>query len=174
MKHSIQWLAIAAFLPASAAAQPSASADRQSRYTSLDACEVIATAPEEAGYSRSACPGLGGYSLEFVVADGRENLVVMSPGGAQQSLGLPSLMGGGFSALGRTIEWRGEKANRLSPDALIVRYNAVEDPLRPGQPTSYLLVVSLSAPPCLAARVPPARAQNELARIAADGAMTCM
>jgi hypothetical protein len=156
-----------------AGAQPGAA--RQSAYTSLDDCTVVETAREEAGYSRSACPGLGGYALDYVVADARDNLVVIAPGREGQSLGLPSLMGGAFSTIGRTIEWRGRMADgTLRPDALIVRYEAFEDPGRPERPTSYLLVVSLEGTPCLAAKIPPMASQNEAARGAADGPMRCV
>jgi len=150
-------------------------ASRQSAYTSLEDCTVVETAAEEAGYSRSECPGLGGYRLEYVVADARDNLVVVAPDGREESLRLPSLMGGAFSTIGMTIEWRGViEAGSLRPDALIVRYDAFQDPERPERPTSYLLVIALEGTPCLAARIPPAEGQNEAARIAADGAMRCL
>jgi hypothetical protein len=168
-------LAVIVAVPVSIAhAQPDA-AGRQSAYTSLDACTVVETAREEAGYSRSVCPGFGGYSLEYVVADARDNLVVVAAGGEGQSLRLPSLMGGAFSTIGPTIEWRGAMAEgTLRPDAMIVRYDAFEDPERPERPTSYLLVVSLAGTPCLAAKIPPMAGQNEEARIAADGRMRCL
>jgi hypothetical protein len=174
MKLSVLAAAAALALPGlPGLAQPAQK--RQSQYTSLDACVVVETAREEAGYSRAACPGVGGYRLEYVVADARDNLVVIAPDGAEESLRLPSLMGGAFSTIRPTIEWRGvREGGALRPDALIVRYEAFEDPDRPERPTSYLLVISLAGTPCLAARIAPMAGQNEEARIAADGPMRCL
>lgn len=83
---------------------------------------------------------------------------------------------GGFSSLGSTVEWRGQGRGRsFRPDALILRYVAVEDVEHPELPTSYLLTVSLAnRRPCVTAKVPPGPAQNERARRIADGPAACL
>lgn len=165
----------ACFCTCAAAQDQQNDAGRDSYYTSLQDCPVIRSAPEEAGYSRSACPGLGGYGLELVDADARHNLIVVAPDGQEHSLRLPSLSGGGFSSLGERVEWRGITGNgKFRPDAMIVRHEVIEDANEPERPTSYLLAVSLEGTPCLAARIAPGDAQNERAREAADGLLHCM
>lgn len=150
-------------------------AGRESVYTSLADCDEVLWVLEETGYSGTACPGVGGYSLQLVDADARHNLIVVTPDGDEHSLRLPSLMGGAFSTVRDTIEWRGVSEDGIfAPDAMIVRYDAFENPSEPDRPTSYLLAISLAETPCLAARIPPAEAQNESARAAADGPMRCL
>jgi hypothetical protein len=149
-------------------------AGRVSRYTSLDDCRVVRSAPDEAGFSEAACPGLGGFRLKLVEADGRHNLMLVS-GGQEHNLRLPSISGGGFSELGKKIEWRGrEESGSFRPDAMILRYDVVENPDQPGRPISYLLPVSLQQTPCIAAKVRPGTDQNTRARAAADGTRRCM
>jgi hypothetical protein len=156
---------------APAAATP---AGRASRYTSLDDCRVVRSAPDEAGFSEATCPGLGGYRLKLVEADGRHNLMLVS-GGQEHNLRLPSISGGGFSELGKKIEWRGrEEGGSFRPDAMILRYDVVENPDQPGRPISYLLPVSLQHTPCLAAKIRPGTGQNTRARAAADGRHRCL
>src|SRR3546814_14517751 len=79
-------------------------AARVSRYTSLSDCKLIRERPEEAGFAESRCPGVGGYALRLIDADARQNLLVERPGGDNASLRLSELGGGGFSALGKTVE----------------------------------------------------------------------
>ncbi|GHD20028.1 hypothetical protein ACFOEZ_12380 [Tianweitania populi] len=147
---------------------------RESRYTNLKECRLVESQEDEGGYSLSSCAGHGGYKLDVVDADARENIFVITPKGQKQSLQLPSRMGGGFSSLGDTIEWRGRvEGGTLHPTAMIARYR-VEDPSGPGRPTSYLLVISLPGKPCLAAEIAPGPNQNERARAAADGKLYCL
>ena len=144
-------------------------ATRSSRYTSLRDCVLEKSAPEEAGYSVQLCPGVGAR-LRLIEADGRQNLFVLPSGGDEQRLDLPSRTGGGFSSLGDQAEWRGASAGPdFRPDALIVRYAVVEQPERPTQPTSYLVVIrTRPGRACVTARVPPGPGQNEAARRLAD------
>jgi hypothetical protein len=152
-----------------------AHAARDSVYTNLEACQDVVEAMEEGSYVRLACPEFSGFILHLVDADARENLIVFTPDGKEHSLRLPSQMGGGFSTIRDTVEWRGPVANGVvNPDALIVRYEAYEDPSQPYTTTSYLLVISLKDTPCLAERIAPMAGQNERAREAADLPMTCM
>lgn len=149
---------------------------RQSQYTSLEHCRVLSAKPDEAGYRRLECGGLGGYRLHLIEADGRDNLVVISPDAAQHSLRLPSTAGGGaFTDLGATVEWRGRTAGgQLRPDALIVRYNVSDNPDQPDRPTSYLLTIRLLGMPCLVGRVEPGPGQNRRAQAIADAPNHCM
>jgi hypothetical protein len=174
MRHALSIAILLAVLGSEAQAQQSAAA-RQSAYTSLETCETTRSVPEEAGYARADCEGLGGYGLERVDADDRQNLFVIPPGSEARSLSLPSLMGGGFSSLGPRAEWRGPLVGgALLPDAMIVRYAVVESAREPLRPVSYLLVIALGDTPCLAARVPPGQGQNQTARDIADAPLTCL
>jgi hypothetical protein len=159
--------------PADAGAFPAAGG-RTSQYTSLDDCRLLEAKPEEAGYSSSACPGVGGYSLRLIDADARQNLFVTPPGGSETSLALSEAAGSGFSRLGQRIEWRGtQAAGRFIPSAMIVRYFVVE--AEGGAEVSYLLAINLGeGGPCVAAVVAPGPDQNEQAQAAVDGAMRCL
>jgi hypothetical protein len=153
----------------------SAAQTGQYRYTQLSDCKEVKSARDEGGYVRSTCPGVGGYRLERIEADGRENLIVVTPQGKKHNLGLPSHSGGGFTSLGDTIEWRGRLDGKvLRPTAMIIRYKVVEDANRPDRPASYLLGVSLVKMPCVAAKVAPGRNQNERARAVVDGRPSCL
>jgi hypothetical protein len=160
--------------PEPAATATPAGDGRVSRYTSLDACRVVRSAPDEAGFAESTCPGLGGYGLKLVEADGRHNLMLVS-GGREHNLRLPSISGGGFSELGKKIEWRGrEEGGEFRPEGVILRYDVVENPDQPGRPISYLLPVPLQRTPCVAAKIRPGRDQNSRARAAIDGTPRCL
>lgn len=161
---------VAACIAACAPAAAAGDAAPVSRYTTLRDCRPVETVPDEGGYARSACPGLGGYGLERVEADGRDNLLVVTPQGRKESLRLPSRSAGGFSSLGDTVEWRGTLAGGgFRPQALILRHAVVEDALHPERRTSYLWAVSLAGVPCPVGRIPPGEGQNEKAREMADG-----
>ncbi|ESQ90312.1 hypothetical protein ABAC460_09155 [Asticcacaulis sp. AC460] len=147
-------------------------AGRQSRYTSLTDCTTTLSKPDEAGYRASDCPGVDGFAVQKIEADGRENLAIQPPKDRSHSLRLPEYGSGGFSALGEQIEWRGEPG--ASPDALIVRYKVVEKAETPERWTSYLIVASLQATPCVVAKIPPGPHQNDEARRAADDTMRCI
>lgn len=158
----------------SPAATAASAAGRVSRYTSLSDCRVVRSAPDEAGFSESSCPGLGDYRLKLVEADGRQNLLLLSDG-REHNLRLSSVTSGGFSELGKRIEWRGrEQDGSFRPDALILRYDVVENFDQPTRPTSYLLPVSLERTPCLSAKIRPGPGQNDRARAAADGDGKCL
>ncbi|RIA36846.1 hypothetical protein DFR49_4137 [Hephaestia caeni] len=156
-------------------ATPTGDAARASRYTSLSDCELIRERPQEAGFAESRCPGVGGYGLRLIDADARQNLLVERPGGGSASLRLSEVGGGGFSALGKTVEWRGKAGASVAPDAMIVRYNVVENPTSPGSETSYLMVASLDGDrPCITDKIVPGADQNDRARAAADADHACL
>jgi hypothetical protein len=159
-----------------AAPEAPAANGRVSRYTSLKACRVTESQPDEAGYSRSECPSLAGYGVVIVDADARQNLLIRAPGGGEPtSLRLPEQTGGGFSRLGDQAEWRGGVENgSFRPDALIVRYGVMENGDSAPE-TSYLLTVSLGeGGPCLAGKTPPGPDQNAAARALADAPPRCL
>jgi len=163
--------------PSEAATSPAAVADagRAFRYTSLDDCPLLRSAPEEAGFYEYECPGEGGFKLKLVEADLRQNIMVVPPGGGEErSLDLAALSGGGFSELEDLVEWRGTmESGAFKPDALILRQEVAEG--SEGQEdTSYLIAVKLAGTPCAVARIAPGPGQNEQARAAADGAGSCL
>lgn len=164
--------------PGTPPAQPAPDNGRVSRYTSLKSadCRTTESNIEEGGYVRQECPGLAGYGVQVVEADGRLNLLLRAPGAAEHvSLRLPEQSGGGFSRLGEQLEWRGEgEGAAFKPQAAIVRHMVVQDASEPSRETSNLMVISLGqGGPCLAQVVPPGADQNATARAAADGDLRC-
>jgi hypothetical protein len=162
-----------AIAPMSASAAP----QRVSQYTRTDHCRTIERNDDEGGWSVQACSGVAGYRLRVTEGDLRQNVIVELPGRGERSLALAEATGsGGFSSIGPRAEWRGTGAGRaFRPDALILRYDVVEDPERPERPTSYLLTVSLAnRRPCITAKVPPGPAQNTQARAIADRPRRCL
>jgi len=81
---------------------------------------------------------------------------------------------GGFSTVGPRAEWRMARQNgKLAPVALIIRYNANEDPEKPQKVNSYLVVAKItSAEICVTDKILPGPKANEEARRAADIAST--
>ncbi len=155
--------------PAASAATATPPAADEAPYvrTSLTKCRLLREEPDEAGYSVNACSGVGGYALEVIDSDGRENIVVIAPGGARHSLRLAEMAGnGGFSTVGEVAEWRREPGAER-PSALTVRFSVAEDPAATERQTSYLLVAKLGAQPCVTTVIAPVVAQNQRAREAA-------
>lgn len=194
MRYSTLSLALAGLLAAcgpeqpqgeAAGDRPTASASpatragdgRVSEYTRLDNCKLEEhSPPDEGDFSSYVCPGLGDYGLELTEGDLRQNLLVRFGREAAHSLKLPEMAtSGGFTRLGKIVEWRGRgKGAAFRPDALILRYFVVEDPDAPARETAYLLTVSLGKNPCVTGKLPPDRDQNAAARRIADGPMRCL
>lgn len=155
-----------AMLPAAA---PEAPAAATSAFTSLDTnrCRLVAKNIEEGGYSRHDCPGHAGYRLELIESDLRQNLAILRPDGSKDELRLSSEVGGGgFSEIGKTVEWRGR--DPAKPRTLTLRFILNEDPDPKVPPRSYLVVVRLASPACPIAVVSPGAAQSDEARRIAD------
>lgn len=154
--------------------EPSAANGRIFTYTSLEGCKELESNPEEAGYYLSECKGEGGYKLQVTESDLRQSITLIAPGGAETSLDLASITGGGFSNLGKNIEWRGAlKDGVFAPDALILRHEVVTDP--EGKHTvSYLVAIKLAPTPCAIGKVEPGPEQNEQARALADAGGACL
>ncbi len=153
-----------------AAATSLAQANR-SLYTSLaeKQCRTIKTETTGAGDYEGRCRGIAGYSLVLLEGDLRQNVVVVTPEGAKHSLDLWDVVSGGFSYVGPRAEWRMKK----KPVALILRYNASEDPEHPNRKTSYLVVAKITPDEiCVTDKIAPGAKANADARAAADNAST--
>jgi hypothetical protein len=144
----------------------------ESAYTSLEVkqCRKIKTAA--GGDYEARCRGVAGYALMVVEGDLRQNITVITPQGAKHSLDLWDVVSGGFSSVGPKAEWRMTKQNgKLAPVALIIRYNANEDPEQSQKVNSYLVVTKItSAQICVTDKISPGPNANEDARRAADTA----
>lgn len=137
-------------------------------------CRTIKSAEAGDDGYEGRCRGTAGYSLVLSEGDLRQNITVITPKGAQHSLDLWSVVSGGFSSLGPRAEWRLASQNRkLVPVALILRYNASEDPESPNKITSYLAVAKITPTEiCVTDKILPGPKANEDARRAADAAST--
>ena len=152
----------------------SATAQNRSQYTSLDdkQCRTIKTETTGAGDYEGRCPGVAGYSLTLLEGDLRQNIIVNTPKGTKHSLDLWDVISGGFSSVGPKAEWRMASQNgKLSPVALIIRYNASENPDNPDKKTSYLAVAKITPTEiCITDKILPGANANVDARRAADSA----
>src|SRR6185503_6451262 len=167
-------LFIAAFLLGGAIT--AAGQSNQSVYTSLGEkqCRTIKTAEAGDDGYEGRCRGVAGYTLLLSEGDLRQNITVITPKGAKHSLDLWDVISGGFSSLGPKAEWRTTTRNgKPVPVALIVRYNANEDPEAPTKQNSYLAVSKITATEiCVTDKILPGPKANEDARRAADTAAT--
>ena len=147
-----------------------------SAYTNLDPkfCKTLTSSDDEGGSYEGRCPGFGGYKLLVTEGDLRQNITVVTPKGTKHSLDLWSVVSSAFSSLGPKAEWRTRRVkNKVTPVAMIVRYNASENPEKPEQTTSYLAVVKITATEiCVTDKVPPGAKANEDARRLADASAT--
>jgi len=145
-----------------------ASADSVSSvYSSLSGCKLVKQGHD---FSTSACKGVGGYNLRLEYDNARESITVISPSRQKHPLGLWSVLSNGFSSVGQKAEWRVmHKAGRLVPIALIVRFNASENPEDSTKVTSYLAVAKITPQKiCVTDKIEPSATANEDARRAAD------
>jgi hypothetical protein len=145
-----------------------ASADSlTSVYSSLYKCRLVTTGHD---YSTRACLGVGGYNLRLEYDDARESITVVSPNGRKHPLNFWSVISTGFSSVGQKAEWRVTKRNgKIVPVALIVRFDASENPEDSSKVTSYLAVTKITPQKiCVTDKIPPGATANEDARRAAD------
>jgi hypothetical protein len=144
----------------------------QSIYTSVRTrqCRTVKSSNAEAGDYLGRCAGVAGFTLLLAEGDLRQNLTVVTPRKKEHSLDLWTIVSPAFSSVGPTVEWRVVKR---APVALIVRYNASEDPEKPDQRTSYLVVTKITADEiCVTDKLRPGPKANEEARRLADAAAT--
>ena len=148
----------------------------KSMYTPLGDKQCRKLKSAEAGDDgyEGRCRGVAGYALLLSEGDLRQNITVITPKGAKHSLELWDVISGGFSSVGPKAEWRVAMQNgKLSPVALIVRYNASENPDQPDKLSSYLAVSKITATEiCVTDKILPGPNANEDARRAADTAAT--
>jgi len=146
----------------------------QSMYTSLaeKQCRKIKSAEAGDDGYEGRCRGVAGYTLLLSEGDLRQNITVITPKGAKHSLELWDVISGGFSSVGPKAEWRMAMQNgKQSPVALIVRYNASENPDQPDKLSSYLAVSKITPTEiCVTDKILPGPNANEDARRAADTA----
>lgn len=137
-------------------------------------CRTIKVDEDEGGSYEGRCRGVAGYSLIVEEGDLRTNIKVITPGGATHSLDLWTVVSSGFSSLGPRVEWRmTRRGSKSVPTALIIRYNANEDPETPQKVTSYLAVAKITATEiCVTDKIPPGARTNERARHAGDSAQS--
>ena len=148
----------------------------RSVYTSLGdkQCRKIKSAEAGDDGYEGRCRGTAGYSLLLSEGDLRQNITVITPKGKQHSLDLWNVVSGGFSSVGPKAEWRvATQKGKPVPVALIIRYNASEDPESPNKLTSYLAVAKITPTEiCVTDKISPGPKVNEDARRAADAAPT--
>ena len=137
-------------------------------------CRTIKSAEAGDDGFEARCRGTAGYTLLLSEGDLRQNITVITPQGAKHSLELWEVVSGGFSSVGPKAEWRVAIQNgKPRPVALILRYNASEDPDKPDKRTSYLAVTKITATEiCVTEKILPGPTANEDARRAADAAST--
>lgn len=147
----------------------------QSIYTTLSqkACKTIMVDPGPGESSTQQCPGVAGYKLLVHEGDLRQSITVIKPDGSKHDLDLWNKVGGGgFSYVGPRAEWRVKRQRgKLTPVALIVRFEVSETADNPNKKTSYLTVSKITpAEICLTDSVRPSPNMNVEARRLADNA----
>lgn len=145
----------------------SATAPATSVYSSLSGCKLVKTGHD---WSVQACRGVGGYNLQLEYDDARESITVYSPNRQKHPLDLWRVLSGGFSSIGQKAEWRVTRKNgKIVPHALIIRFNASENPEDSSKVTSYLAVAKITPQKiCVTDKIAPSSTMNEEARRAAD------
>ena len=136
-------------------------------------CKTIKGPDPQTNDYEGQCRGVAGYTLIVTEGDLRQNVTVVTPKGLKHSLELWDVISGGFSSVGAKAEWRMAKQDKkLVPVALIIRYNANEDPESPNKQTSYLAVTKITGTEiCVTDKISPGSTMNEDARRAADEAV---
>jgi hypothetical protein len=136
-------------------------------YSSLSGCKIVKTGRD---WSTQACRGVGGYNLQLEYGDARESITVFTPNRQKHPLNLWSVVSSGFSSVGQKAEWRVTTMNgKQVPIALIVRFNASENPEDSTKVTSYLVVAKITPQKiCVTDKITPSATANEEARRAAD------
>lgn len=144
----------------------------ESIYTDLtsEKCKTLESFADEGGSYRGVCAGIGGYRLEVLEGDLRQTINVIAPNGKKHELDLWNKVSYGFSAVGEKAEWRiKRKGKNADPIALIVRFNASNNPEKPEKNTSYLIVAKITGKAiCVTDVVEPAPNANQTARNLAD------
>jgi len=130
------------------------------------------TINEQEEYSVQLCDGVAGYKLEVAEGDLRQTINIIAPNGKKHELKLWSVVSPAFSSVGKKAEWRVIKEKgEIVPIALIVRFNASENPEDSSKITSYLTVSKITeGTTCVTGVVKPVKNANIKARTLADTA----
>ena len=159
-----------------ACAITAAAQTNRSVYTPIGDKQCRTIKSHEAGDDgfEARCRGTAGYTLILSEGDLRQNITVITPQRKEYSLELWSVVSGGFSSVGPTVEWRIATQNKKPvPIALILRYNANEDATQPNKLLSYLVVTKITPTEiCVTDKISPSKIANEDARRAADASST--
>lgn len=143
-------------------------------YTDIEGanCKTLESHEDEGGWYKGQCKGINGYNLLVMEGDLRQTITVLDSKKKEFPLELWNTVSSGFSSLGTKAEWRVQKqGNTSKPIAFIVRYNASENPEKPEQNTSYLVVTKITAQQiCVTDVVKPSANANATARKLADQA----
>ncbi len=144
----------------------------ESIYTSLDPkkCKTLELVTTEAGHYRGLCSGVGGYKLESLEDDIRQSINVITPNRKKFELDYWTNVSGAFSYVGAKAEWRIKRlGKKIIPIALIVRFDASENPDDALKTNSYLVVSKITAKEiCITDVVDPKAGANEEARSLAE------
>ena len=144
----------------------------ESIYTDLasEKCKTIESNANEGGSYLGECAGIGGYKLEVLEGDLRQTINVVAPNRKKYELELWNKVSSGFSAVGDKAEWRVVRTGKkIKPTALIFRFNASDNPEKPEQNTSYLVVVKITkAAVCVTDVIKPSANANTQSRKLAD------
>lgn len=148
----------------------------ESVYTKLDdkSCKTLESSTKEAGWYRGECAGVAGYKLQLTEGDIRQSIDVVAPNKKKFELNFTGNVSGAFSYVGAKAEWRvTRKGNKLTPIALITRFDASENSEDAAKTTSYLVVTKITKKEiCVTNVVKPGAKANEEARQLADIAAT--
>lgn len=139
-------------------------------YTSLNdkKCKTLESNVNEGGSYLGECAGTSGYKLQISEGDLRQSVNVIAPNKKSFNLGL-GRVSSAFSAVGERAEWR---VKGKTPMALIVRFNASENPDDTNKMTSYLIVSKITKNEvCIVDVFKPGKSQNLLAQKSADSAI---
>lgn len=157
-----------------ALASPAAAQPHTSVYTDLGEpkCRNATVSDGADRFPVLLCPGVAGYKLHVLDDDDRQSVTVVTPDGVWHPLDLWHTVSGAFSTVGPRAEWRVRRVGkRAEPFALIVRFNASEQPDHPERTNSYLAVAKITPRMiCVTDKIPPGPNANLLARRAADAA----
>ncbi len=139
---------------------------QKSIYTGTTAEDCKATKESNDDGYIGICPGVGGYKLELLEGDLRQTVNVIAPNKKKFELNLWSSVSSGFSSIGAKAEWR---MKGTIPTALILRFNASDNPEDSTKITSYLVVVKIKkTSACIVEIIKPSKTQNADAQKSAD------
>lgn len=173
VKHIVFFAALFVCSVASTLAQTDKqSSEIVSVYTDLAAkkCKTLESTADEGGSYRGLCSGANGYKLEVLEGDLRQTINVIAPNKKKYELNLWSVVSSAFSSVGEKAEWRvPKKNNKTVPIALIVRFNASENPEDTSKITSYLVISKITVSEiCVTDIIKPSPDANDAARKLAD------